>query len=195
MRFAAPSSGSRSGSSRFEDVRPPAFRLDGRSERIEPLLGLRGACLLVRVDFRVGCFLGMWHSVSGRGCYHVGDTVVTAARCSILLATRHRLLAAAVACAALSAIAIGAQAPEPAQRFDLLITNARVFDSTGNPAFQADVGVRDGHIVALGRLGNAEADRRIDATGKFVSPGFIDIHSHAVDGARSRGLGALPGKS
>ena len=99
----------------------------------------------------------------------------------------HRLLAAPVVCAALSAIVIAAQEPQPAQTFDLLVTNARVFDGTGNPAFPADVGVRNGRIVAVGRLGNATGTRVIDATGKFVAPGFIDIHSHADDGARVRG--------
>ena len=100
--------------------------------------------------------------------------------------TKSRLFAATfltVGCA----VALAAQAPAPAQPFDLLIKNARVFDGTGNPAFPADVAVRDGRIVAMGRLGNATAKRVIDATGKFVSPGFIDIHSHADDGARARG--------
>src|SRR5690606_1698527 len=106
--------------------------------------------------------------------------------CGILWSMKPTLLAAA-ACAALSAIAIGAQAPERAQAFDLLITGARVFDGTGNPAFPADVGVRDGRIVAVGRLAGATASRVIDAAGRFVSPGFIDIHSHADDGARARG--------
>ena len=96
-------------------------------------------------------------------------------------------LFAATVLATASAIAIGAQTPATPQSFDLLIKNARVFDGTGNPAFPADIGVREGRIAAVGRLGNATAKRVIDATGKFVSPGFIDIHSHADDGARARG--------
>ena len=88
---------------------------------------------------------------------------------------------------ALAAVVLAAQPVSRPQSFDLLIKNARVFDGTGNPAFPADVAVRDGRIVAVGRLGDATATRVIDATGKFVTPGFIDIHSHADDGARARG--------
>jgi N-acyl-D-amino-acid deacylase len=99
----------------------------------------------------------------------------------------HIRFPAAILVAGFSAIALAAQAPPQAQPFDLLITNARVFDGTGNPAVPADIGVRDGRIVSVGRLGTAAATRVIDATGKFVAPGFIDIHSHADDGARARG--------
>ncbi len=87
--------------------------------------------------------------------------------------------------AALAAGVVSAQAP--AQTFDLLIRNGRVLDGTGNPWFPADIGVRDGRIVAVGKLTGAQAARVIDAAGKYVAPGFIDIHSHADDGARATG--------
>ena len=76
-----------------------------------------------------------------------------------------------------------------AQRYDLLITGGRVMDGTGNPWRYADVALRGDRIVAVGNLSDASADRVIDARGKVVAPGFIDIHSHA-DGTNygSRGL-------
>jgi len=90
-------------------------------------------------------------------------------------------LAFATALVALSVITTDAAAQETGP-FDLLVTGARVLDGTGNPWFRADIGVRDGRIVAIGLLGGAAAERVIDATGRYVSPGFIDIHSHADDG-------------
>jgi N-acyl-D-amino-acid deacylase len=67
--------------------------------------------------------------------------------------------------------------------FDLLVRGGRILDGTGNPWFRADIGVRDGRIVAVGMLPGATARRVVDATGRYVSPGFIDIHSHADDGS------------
>lgn len=69
--------------------------------------------------------------------------------------------------------------------FDILITGGHVVDGSGNPWFDADVGIRGDKIVAVGRLAGATATRTIDATGKVVAPGFIDIHSHG-----SQGLGS-----
>ena len=72
---------------------------------------------------------------------------------------------------------------QPSSPFDVLIRNGRVFDGSGNPWFPSDVAVKDGRIVAVGRLARAQAVTTIDATGKYVTPGFIDIHSHADDGS------------
>jgi N-acyl-D-amino-acid deacylase len=75
---------------------------------------------------------------------------------------------------------------QPAAPFDLVIRNGRVLDGTGNPWFPADIGVRGGRIAAVGTLRDAQAARVIDATGSYVTPGFIDIHSHADDGSSPR---------
>ena len=106
------------------------------------------------------------------------------------LACRALLLASALVIPMMPGAA-GAQrqpAAAPAsQRFDVLITGGRVIDGTGNPWFYADVGIRDGRIAAVGRLDGAAAARIIDARGKTVVPGFIDLHSHADDGSSPRG--------
>lgn len=94
---------------------------------------------------------------------------------------------AAVLLLALTSSADAQTAAQAVQRFDVLIRGGRVFDGTGNPAFPADVGIRDGRIVAMGRLPGATATRVVDARGKHVAPGFIDIHSHADDGASIQG--------
>ena len=92
---------------------------------------------------------------------------------------------ATVLAAILALVSLPPAAPASAQdagRFDVLIQGGRILDGTGNPWFRADIGVRDGRIVAVGRLEGARADRVVDAAGLYVSPGFIDIHSHADDG-------------
>ncbi len=74
----------------------------------------------------------------------------------------------------------GAITLSAAEPFDLIVRNGRVADGTGNPAFFADVAVKDGRIAALGRVSGG-ARLEIDATGLTISPGFIDVHTHAED--------------
>ena len=69
--------------------------------------------------------------------------------------------------------------------YDLLIRGGRVVDGSGLPAYQADVGLRDGRVAAIGRLSGGAA-RTIDAAGLVVAPGFIDIHTHADIALRAR---------
>ena len=64
-------------------------------------------------------------------------------------------------------------------KFDLLIRNGSVLDGTGAKAVRADVGICGERIAAVGDLSKAEAKQVIDASGKMVCPGFIDVHSHS----------------
>jgi N-acyl-D-aspartate/D-glutamate deacylase len=66
---------------------------------------------------------------------------------------------------------------------DLLIKGATVVDGTGAPAATADVAIRDGRIVEVGAV-SAAAHERIDAAGAWLTPGFVDIHTH-YDGQAS----------
>lgn len=61
--------------------------------------------------------------------------------------------------------------------FDLKITGGQVVDGTGRPGFRADVAIKDGVIVEVGRCAGAAA-RTIDADGATITPGFVDIHTH-----------------
>src|SRR5690242_10903374 len=59
--------------------------------------------------------------------------------------------------------------------YDLVIRNGRIVDGTGSPWYSGDVAIRDGRIAAIGHLGSTPAKRTIDAAGKVVAPGFIDM--------------------
>ena len=62
--------------------------------------------------------------------------------------------------------------------FDLLIQNGRIIDGTGSPSYLADVAVKDGKIVKVKKGIKGDAARVIDASGRVVTPGFIDSHGH-----------------
>lgn len=62
-------------------------------------------------------------------------------------------------------------------QLDLKITGGTLVDGTGAPRRKADIGVKDGKVVAIGKV-DGEAKKTIDASGKIVCPGFVDIHTH-----------------
>ncbi|MBV1930267.1 MAG: amidohydrolase family protein [Porticoccaceae bacterium] len=62
--------------------------------------------------------------------------------------------------------------------YDTIIKNGTIFDGTRIPRFKGDIGIKGGNIAKIGRLDAAEGDKIIDAEGKHVCPGFIDLHTH-----------------
>jgi N-acyl-D-amino-acid deacylase len=62
--------------------------------------------------------------------------------------------------------------------YDLVIRNGRVLDGFGHAPSRRDIGIRDGRIVTVGWLKGALTERVIDASGLYVAPGFIDVHTH-----------------
>ncbi len=67
------------------------------------------------------------------------------------------------------------------QQADILVKNARIIDGTGNAWYYGDIAITGGKISALGKLTNVTAAKTIDATGFFIAPGFIDVHTHIED--------------
>ena len=77
--------------------------------------------------------------------------------------------------------------------FDTIISGGTVIDGTGSPGIKADVGISGKEIAAVGNLSESTADQVIDAEGLTVTPGFIDVHSHAdgallLDGQHASGI-------
>ena len=63
------------------------------------------------------------------------------------------------------------------ETYDLVIRGGLIVDGTGSPPYRADIAVQDGRIAAIGAVSGA-AKQQIDATGLFVTPGFVDVHTH-----------------
>lgn len=68
-----------------------------------------------------------------------------------------------------------AQQKASAEPFDVVIRNGRIIDGTGSPWYLGDIGIRNSRIAAIGNLAAAPAKKTIDASGKVVAPGFIDM--------------------
>ncbi|MCD5398877.1 MAG: amidohydrolase family protein, partial [Dehalococcoidia bacterium] len=69
---------------------------------------------------------------------------------------------------------------EASAMLDLLIKNGFIIDGTGNPGFYGSVGVEEDTVTIIrGSTEAVDATREIDATGRIVSPGFIDMHAHS----------------
>ncbi len=79
-----------------------------------------------------------------------------------------------------TSIGSNSRAAEP--EYDCAIINGRIIDGTGNPWFYGSIGIKGDRIVKVGAVDPARAARVIDARGKVVAPGFIDVHTHVEGG-------------
>ncbi|MCJ8156784.1 amidohydrolase family protein [Sphingomonas sp. LaA6.9] len=87
--------------------------------------------------------------------------------------------------ATVASLLISNAAPTPAE-YDIVIRGGRVLDGAGNPWVQADVAIKDGRIVKVGQV--VEAGRKeVDARGRYVSPGFIDMQDQSGRGILDTG--------
>lgn len=82
-------------------------------------------------------------------------------------------------------IHVAAQADAPV--YDIVIRNGRVLDGAGNPWILADVAIKDGRFVRVGKI-DGKGKREIDASGRYVSPGWIDVMDQSGVALRQNGL-------
>lgn len=80
-----------------------------------------------------------------------------------------------------------AEAPAEDAPYDIVIRNGRVLDGAGNPWIAADIAITDGKIAKVGRI-TATGNREIDASGRYVSPGWIDMMDQSGQALREVGL-------
>jgi N-acyl-D-amino-acid deacylase len=72
--------------------------------------------------------------------------------------------------------------PEEEVHYDIIIKGGQLLDGSLKKPFKADIAIKDGRIVKIGNLKNAKADKTINAKDLYVTPGFIDLHSHVDEG-------------
>lgn len=92
-----------------------------------------------------------------------------------------RTILAVLGLIAIGAIAYSQLGVEPAPKYDLIITNGIVYDGSGSEGQRIDVAISNDRIAAVGDLSLATADTYVDANGKAVAPGFINVLSWAVE--------------
>src|SRR5215510_11681298 len=83
---------------------------------------------------------------------------------------------------AFSAFAFYWSAAAQTPAYDLVLRNGRIVDGTGSPWYKGDIAVRGDTIVRIAPSITESASRVIDTRGQVITPGFIDIHSHAREG-------------
>ena len=104
-----------------------------------------------------------------------------AVRFSALLAPFFILLVCSLAVPVLKSTELSSSAPDgeyqagQSDHFDVIIKNGHILDGSGGPWYAASIGIRGDRIAAIGKLDGAQAAKVIDASGRIVSPGFIDM--------------------
>ncbi|HKR22710.1 MAG TPA: hypothetical protein VJS17_08955, partial [Pyrinomonadaceae bacterium] len=78
-------------------------------------------------------------------------------------------------------------AAQDAELYDIVIRNGRVLDGAGNPWILADVAIKDGRFARIGKIA-ARGKQEIDATGRYVSPGWIDVMDQSGRALTQNGL-------
>jgi N-acyl-D-amino-acid deacylase len=94
---------------------------------------------------------------------------------ALLMSRESRLFGRIAGACLIAVLAACSEAPQ----YDVIIQSGSVVDGTGSPVFVADIAIVDNKIAKIGDLGDATAERVIDASGLIVSPGFVDLHNHA----------------
>ena len=105
---------------------------------------------------------------------------------SVSLCLRGLLLSVGSLLLGVSVIVTAANAP-----FDLILRHGTIVDGTGGARYVADVAMSNGHIARIGNLKSDHGRTEVDVTGLFVSPGFINIHSHASPDALATAVNML----